>query len=61
MGRRRFLSKDTLTIRVDLVGAFALIGKHRRFGYPLLDQILYRPGHEDELRTVFVEHGFTVV
>jgi hypothetical protein len=60
MGRRRFLPKNTLTIRVDLVGAFALVGKHRRFGYPLLDRILYRPGHDNELRTVFAELGFRV-
>ena len=59
-GRRAFLSKDAVTIRMEMVGAFALVGRRRRFGYPLLDRILYQPGHEDALRLIFHEHGYDV-
>jgi hypothetical protein len=59
-GRRAFLSKDSVTIRIDMVGAFALGGRRRRFGYPLFDGILYQPGHEDALRLIFQEHGYDV-
>ena len=57
-GRRRFLRKDALTIRMDVVGAFALVGPRRKFGYPLLDRILYEPGRSLLLRTAFTELGY---
>jgi hypothetical protein len=59
-GRRTFLPKQSLTIRIEIVGAFALTGPHRRFGYPLLDRILYTPGHENTLRQVFTERGYDI-
>lgn len=57
-GRRRFLRKDALTIRMEVVGAFALVGRHRKFGYPILDRILYEPGRSLLLRTAFKELGY---
>jgi hypothetical protein len=60
-GRRAvWLTRAEVTVRIDLVGAFALIGRHRRFGYPLLDHVLYRPDHDEVMRRVFGDHGFTV-
>ena len=60
-GRRRFLPKDSVLIRVELVGAFALAGAAKYFGYPLLDHVLYVPGRDDELRRVFRERGYNVI
>jgi hypothetical protein len=57
-GRHIFLPKQSLTIRIEMVGAFALTGAHRRFGYPLLNRILYEPGHQELLRRVFTENGY---
>jgi hypothetical protein len=59
-GRHLFVAKAKATIRVDLVGAFALVGARRRFGYPLLDGILYQPGHQSMLRDEFLARGYDV-
>ena len=61
-GRRLFLSRSTSTVRVDVVGAMVYDGRHRkgRFGYPLMDGILYKPGRELLLRAAFLDRGFTV-
>ena len=60
-GRRVFIAKERMTIRIEMVGAIALLGRHRRFGYPLLDRILYEPGHGDALWRVFSQRGYKVV
>jgi len=57
-GRSRFLPKSKLSIRLDVVGAIALVGRRRRFGYPLLDRVLYAPGHDEMMRTTFSELGY---
>ncbi len=59
-GRRPFVAKTKATVRVDLVGAFVLLGARRRFGYPLLDGILYQPGHQSMLRAEFLGRGYDV-
>jgi hypothetical protein len=61
-GRHLFVSRSSATIRVDVVGAMLYDdgrGKFR-FGYPLLDGILYQPGRESVLRSAFVDRGYTV-
>jgi hypothetical protein len=57
-GRRRFLWKEEVTVRVDLGGAIAR-RRSERFGYPLTDGVLER--RRSVLRAVLVEHGFHVV
>jgi hypothetical protein len=57
-GRRILLPKQSLTIRMDNVGALALVGPRRRFGYPVLDRILYEPGRSILLRTAFSGLGY---
>ena len=59
-GRRLFVAKAKATVRVDLVGAFVLLGARRRFGYPLMDGILYQPGHQSMLRAEFLARGYDV-
>ena len=61
-GRRLFLNRSLATVRVDVVGAMVYDsrrGQHR-FGYPLMDGILYQPGRESLLRSAFVDRGYTV-
>ena len=61
-GRQLFLSRTVATVRVDVVGAMAYDdrrGKHR-FGYPLMDGILYTPGRESKLRSALLSRGYTV-
>jgi hypothetical protein len=57
-GRRLFLPKTSLTVRMEVVGATALVGRRRRFGYLLMDRILYEPGREILLRTAFTGLGY---
>jgi hypothetical protein len=59
-GRRLFVSKAKATVRVDLVGVFLLVGARRRFGYPLMDGILYQPGQQSMLRSEFLLRGYDV-
>lgn len=57
-GRRVFLPKASLTVRMEAVGAIALVGRRRRFGYPLMDRILYEPGRALLLRNAFTGLGY---
>jgi hypothetical protein len=61
-GRRLFLSRNLATVRVDVVGAMVYDGSRGRlrFGYPLMDGILYRPGRESLLRSAFLDRGYTL-
>jgi hypothetical protein len=59
-GRRGFLPKSALTVRMESLGATALVGRHRRIGYPLLDSILYVPGRTLLMRTAFTGLGYTL-
>jgi hypothetical protein len=59
-GRRRFLAKQAITIRLDIVGAVALVGRRRRVGYPLMDRVLYEPGRTSLLYTAFSSFGYRV-
>jgi hypothetical protein len=57
-GRRVFLPKSSLAVRMETIGATALLGRHRRIGYLLMDRILYEPGNEILLRTAFTGMGY---
>ncbi|MFN8027013.1 MAG: hypothetical protein U0W40_11860 [Acidimicrobiia bacterium] len=57
-GKRRFLAKQAITIRLDVVGAVALVGPKRRIGYPLMDRVLYEPGRSSLLYTAFSSLGY---
>ena len=61
-GRRVFMSRSFATVHVDVVGARVYDGRRGRlrFGYPLMDGILYQPGRESLLRSAFVDRGYTV-
>ena len=61
-GRDLFLNRSFATIRVDVVGAMVYDARsgRSRFGYPLMDGILYQPGRESLLRSAFVDRGYTV-
>ena len=61
LGRRLFLPKSTTSIRLEHVGAFALVGSHRRFGYPLHERFLYEPGQAPRLRNAFAWFGYDVI
>ena len=60
-GRRVFYWKEQCTVRMEVVGAMALVGRHRRFGYLLFDSILYHPDRDQVLRTAFTVRGFQVI
>jgi hypothetical protein len=57
-GRRLFLPKSSLTVRMETIGATALLGRHRRIGYLLMDRILYEPGNAILLHTAFTGLGY---
>jgi len=57
-GRRMFLPKDAVTVRVGLSGSVAYPEVYRRFGYPLTDGLVER--RRVLLRAVLVEHGFRI-
>jgi hypothetical protein len=59
-GKLRFLAKQAVTIRLDIVGAIAVVGNRRRLGYPLLDRVLYEPGRTSLLYTAFSSFGYRV-
>src|SRR5450755_56224 len=56
-GRHLFLNRSYATVRVDVVGAMVYDGRRskHRFGYPLMDGVLYRPGRESMLRSAFLD------
>ena len=60
-GRHLFLAKSAVTVRIEMVGAFALTGRHRRFGYPLLTSLLYEPGASSALRNRLTNLGYRVI
>jgi hypothetical protein len=55
-GRRMFLPKDEVTVRVNFGSSVAYPNPFRRFGYPLTDGLVER--RNTALRAVLVEHGF---
>jgi hypothetical protein len=57
-GRRRFLPRDDVTVRVDL-GGVRVLPNSEHFGYPLTDGISNR--RLVILRAVLEEHGFRVL
>ena len=59
-GRHLFLPKDSLTVRMEAVGATALVGRRRRFGYLLMDRFLYEPGRDVLLETAFTGLGYNL-
>jgi len=59
--RQVFLPKSAVTVRMEMVGAFALTGRHRRWGYPLLTSLLYQPGSSDALRNALAGFGYRVI
>jgi hypothetical protein len=58
-GRRMFVPKAEMQVRMEAVGATALTDGHRRFGYPLLDSILYVPGRTLLMQTAFAGFGYS--
>jgi hypothetical protein len=59
-GRRLFLEKNRLTVRIEVVGAVAMVGRRRHFGYLLLDRIGYEPDGERRLRGAFTLLGYNL-
>jgi len=57
-GRRLFLPKDAVTVRVGSGSTVAYPEVFRRFGYPLTDGLVER--RRVLLRAVLVEHGFRI-
>jgi hypothetical protein len=57
-GRKLFLKKSSLTVRIEVVGAVAMVGRRRHFGYLLLDRIGYEPDGERRLRGAFTLLGY---
>ena len=57
-GRQLFLPRATLTVRMELVGAVALVDRRRFFGYLLLERLGYEPNSEDRLRGAFTGFGY---
>ena len=55
-GRRLFLPKEAVTVRINTGSSVAYPEVFRRVGYPLTDGILER--RHKLLRAVLVEHGF---
>ena len=55
-GRRLFLPKEAVTVRVGLSGSVAYPEAYRRFGYPLTSGLVER--RRTALRAVLAEHGF---
>ena len=60
-GRRLFLPRGAVTVRIEMVGAVAMVGRRRHFGYLLLDRIGYEPGNEVRLRGAFTLLGYTLL
>ena len=60
-GRHLFLPKESTSIRLEYTGAIALVGRRRRIGYPLTDQVLYVPGKAAGLRQAFAWHRYRLV
>ena len=59
-GRRVFLPKPDTTVRIETVGAVAMIGT-RHLGYLLHDGVLFEPGQRARLQRAFAYYGYRVV
>ncbi len=57
-GRRMFLPKEAVTVRVSAGSPVAYPEAYRRFGYPLTDGLV--ESRRKLLRSVLVEHGFHI-
>ena len=60
-GRHVFVPKESTSIRLEHMGAVALVGRHRRLGYLLTDQVLYVPGKGALMRQAFAWHRYDVL
>ena len=60
-GRRMFLPRASLTVRMEMVGAVAMVGRRRHFGYLLMDRIGYEPDNEPLLRGAFTGFGYNLL
>jgi len=60
-GRRLFLPRASLKIRMEVVGAVAMVGRHRRFGYLLMERLGYQPDNERQLRGAFTLFGYNLL
>jgi len=60
-GRHLFIAKSSLTVRMEMVGAVALVGRHRHFGYLLLDRLGYEPDAEGRLRRALTGFGYNLI
>ncbi|MDQ1431083.1 MAG: hypothetical protein QOF40_1685 [Actinomycetota bacterium] len=60
-GRRLFLPKGVTTIRLETVGAVAMLGSHRHLGYLLHDGVLYVPDQRNRLRRALNFYGYRVL
>ena len=60
-GRCVFLPKDKVTVRLETVGAVALIEGHRHLGYLLHDGVLYVPDQQSSLRFTLDYFGYRIV
>jgi len=58
LGRRRFLLRDDITVRVNPGSPVVLFGRHRRLAYPLTDGFV--EPRRAMLRAVLIECGFDV-
>ena len=59
-GRHLFLARNALTVRMEVVGAVALVGRRRHFGYLLLESIGYQPESDGRLRRAFTGFGYNL-
>jgi hypothetical protein len=59
-GRHLFLPRSSLTVRMEVVGAVALVGRRRHWGYLLMDRIGYEPNNEERLRGAFTGFGYNL-
>ena len=59
-GRHLFLPRNSLTVRLEMVGAVAFVGRRRHFGYLLMNRIGYEPDNEERLRVAFTGFGYNL-
>ena len=60
-GRRLFLPRASLTVRMEVVGAVAMVGRRRHFGYLLMERIGYQPDNERLLRGAFTFFDYNLL
>ncbi len=60
-GRRLWVPKTNTTVRIQYAGAVALVGRARRFGYPLIDQVMFRPGNTKRLTAALTNAGYQII